>query len=186
MVRFKQFAEGQLRQAMSSFNSTMVRFKPAWQRGDRLDIGMFQFHDGSIQAFTSSTIITLPAVFQFHDGSIQAQTPAKNLVRGQVVSIPRWFDSSLKLSHRHSRPHSVSIPRWFDSSHASQGIANAWKASFNSTMVRFKQSNVVSSSQGVTMFQFHDGSIQAVLSSTLQAIANTLFQFHDGSIQARR
>ena len=51
----------------------MVRFKlPDEQEYARLK-SMFQFHDGSIQAFEVSHVRAEQITFQFHDGSIQAR-----------------------------------------------------------------------------------------------------------------
>ena len=161
MVRFKPHRHGPTRCRSRGFNSTMVRFK--------LD--------------QKQSLLPSSSWFQFHDGSIQALGILQCLQWIQVVSIPRWFDSSLKASR-----HSGSV-----------------YLRFNSTMVRFKPQPAPGGCARGPEFQFHDGSIQAqrqsaILpryyvvsiprwfdSSTVASVGgNTAakFQFHDGSIQA--
>ena len=140
----------------------MVRFKPQNVGPRELPRLEFQFHDGSIQATGLSVGGDVWTLFQFHDGSIQAATASLSDKRVSMVSIPRWFDSSDRPVRRRRRmdlcfnstmvrfkrafPPSakaffkVSIPRWFDSSDQSPATRRA---------------------SGV--FQFHDGSIQAVM-----------------------
>ena len=117
MVRFKLVGSTEDHSLMTGFNSTMVRFKPRCLERAQPMIDAFQFHDGSIQACRRDEQIAGRDMFQFHDGSIQARAQDKNKEKldsfqfhdgsiqaliacrfGAVqflVSIPRWFDSSL-------------------------------------------------------------------------------------------
>ena len=195
MVRFKHSKpRGRIRGHLTSFNSTMVRFKHGGRsQCTRMEDLLFQFHDGSIQAenlptafililisvsiprwFDSSMGITplLTAIslteFQFHDGSIQAErNKILSLSSSPVISIPRWFDSSILRVGRGSVRFilHVSIPRWFDSSSVCRvDHCDRDLVRFNSTMVRFKRG-----------FQ----------TRTIGYLGYR-FQFHDGSIQASR
>ena len=87
------------------------------------------------------TLASTSMMFQFHDGSIQASTDFQ--LTGWAI---RCFNSTMvRFKLRKQYPEvianfEVSIPRWFDSSQDSPQAPPLLCLSFNSTMVRFKQS----------------------------------------------
>ena len=161
MVRFKLGIRPEPGRTWTGFNSTMVRFKQVLYPTQRtwvlcFNSTMVRFKRGLFPCSANCVI-----VFQFHDGSIQATKHAPIKAVPVSVSIPRWFDSSSTILITLF----LIIPR------------------FNSTMVRFKPGLDVEAQARIWLFQFHDGSIQAVgLRTDMQA--KERFQFHDGSIQA--
>ena len=90
--------------------------------------------------FKGNMTIGESKMFQFHDGSIQAGARCPSGLRADLVSIPRWFDSSS----------------------VAPGAGETDIGSFNSTMVRFKPDTQVQFNDSSALFQFHDGSIQAI------------------------
>ena len=108
---------------------------------------------------------------------------AGNWLSCEVVSIPRWFDSSLILRGRILMLFVVSIPRWFDSSPLYRCSAGSLRTRFNSTMVRFKldsREGTAKTGNTVSIPRWFDSSSP----SYSIPLPSPSFQFHDGSIQA--
>ena len=99
----------------------------------------FQFHIGSIQSLSPSSMTRLSFSFQFHIGSIQSPYFVASLFRINFVSIPHWFDSKNTEQALQGLIGRVSIPHWFDSKETMRLGGRVYK----------------------DPFQFHIGSIQS-------------------------
>ncbi len=143
MVRFKHLTDHVIAVARKCrFNSTMVRFKHHCRRSSV---------DGSRAGFNSTMV-------RF---KLCLSTVIASLT--DVVSIPRWFDSSQHIDRStSSKVCRVSIPRWFDSSLVQSNDSEAHEQLvsiprwFDSSSYRCKLQSLQ-----IHVFQFHDGSIQA-------------------------
>jgi len=185
-----------------SFNSTLVRFKPALGR----------ISDGRSKGFNSTLVRFKPAIMTLKAPSATVSIPLwfdSNRDRDcrhhwrLPVSIPLWFDSNMMDFRITFLSSLVSIPLWFDSNrglHAAQTCTRdvsipLW---FDSNVKDFRQhltilpvsiplwfdSNIIGlpKSRVSPMFQFHSGSIQTAYADMKEWRLET-FQFHSGSIQ---
>ena len=95
MVRFKPKVSEFKSTFVKCFNSTMVRFKLS--RG-AVAVACMRCFNSTMVRFkrgAQGTTGSQGATFQFHDGSIQALAQMQSVGGDTLVSIPRWFDSSL-------------------------------------------------------------------------------------------
>ena len=70
----------------------MVRLKDNGQTRSKLDIHVFQFHNGSIKSEAFDAAKWTNEEFQFHNGSIKRRRPNFHCDASWSVSIPQWFD----------------------------------------------------------------------------------------------
>jgi len=144
----------------ASFNSTLVRFKPA--KGIQATRELLRFNSTLVRFKQSEQVVETSSMSGFNS----------TLVRFKPGS-GRYCDRDV------SR---VSIPLWFDSNFLEHLCKQYRNYSFNSTLVRFKPLGEVKALNEGSGFQFHSGSIQTIQGSG--SLPDTiLFQFHSGSIQ---
>ena len=121
------------------FNSTVVRLKECPILSPPSSISSFQFHGGSIKGRSGAAGVGRAGEFQFHGGSIKGCWRRPH--RSRNYSRFQFHGGSIKGSR-------------------STAWAESIVSSFNSTVVRLKESTGSSTLVRAYEFQFHGGSIK--------------------------
>ena len=163
LVRFNGRSCFARRHSIRGFNSTLVRFNGANIVTSWIKDGLFQFHPGSIQRrdkLASPHCFFNVSIPPWFDSTLKVVVEG---CRKGKVSIPPWFDSTVGIQSGLLFIGHVSIPPWFDSTGVTRQLYENEIQSFNSTLVRFNVIWLVYQGQEVyrfnsTLVRFNDWS----------------------------